>query len=183
MPTAYQALEELRPRLISSKTLNAVKDFFQGYATGLGDANIKLAGGDPPFSEFNDWLARRYGKSRKSLFNKWPHWTGGCWRIIEEQFGNGEAGYDAFYELLAEYRGQSRFARGVAAVPRIERYDQQPLRFEIVEICPAGGFMLYLVDREADKQAQGYYSTLDDLLGGAAEEFCIPISSWEMTNQ
>src|SRR5262245_46722868 len=89
-------------QLISGKTLNSLRDYFFGYTAGLAAANIDLEEGEPPFSQFSLWLARRFGKSKRSLYGRWTLYTGGWWRIIEEQAGNGESGFNVFFELVAE---------------------------------------------------------------------------------
>ena len=185
MRSVYDLFEQLakEPKyLLSGETLDSVRDYFHGYTDGLAEANIDIQEGDPPFSQFASWLARRYGKSQKSLYGRWTRYNGGWWRIIEEQFGAGKSGFKAFFDLVTEFRERKRILIAKTAIsPDATRLDADNLtQLEAVEYVPNDGYYLDFIYVDGRMKVEGFYSTLEDLLASAAEQYEISPDCWEL---
>lgn len=184
----YDLFEKLAagpPYLLTSKTLASIQDYFFGYTAGLDVGNIDLTQGEPPFSEFNSWVARRFGKSKKSIYYRWTEYTGSWWRIIEEQFGNGEHGFDAFFALVAEFRQRKRILKGTTvglSQADLAIFDtDNPTQLEAIEYVPNDGHYLIFVYGDGRRKVEGFYSTLEELLASAAQHYKISINSWDLS--
>ncbi|AFY58349.1 hypothetical protein Riv7116_5988 [Rivularia sp. PCC 7116] len=87
----YEILDDLRQRpsmyLGSKKSLTALVAFVSGLRFAQMDE------GNPPFSDFSSWIARKVEGMSSTM----------SWLWMIEEWGNEKA-FDKFFELLDEYR-------------------------------------------------------------------------------
>jgi len=181
MRSAYSLFDELNKssdHTLSSRTLHSLKDFYFGYQSGLQDGGVTMQGGEPPFSQFSGWLARRFGRSKPSLTGKWTRYDGGWWRIIEEQFGHGKSGFDAFFTLLSEFRQRPKVLACYSKHP-IEMVNTDSLskitRIEAFCFPPEQGCFLNVIHDDGRSRIEGFYSSLDQLKASAEKQFNVSL--------
>ncbi len=176
----FDDVAEGSEHLLSSRTLASIRDYYMGYTIGADEGHFALDEGDPPFTQFAQWLARRYGKSKKSLYNRWTRYDGGWWRIIAEQFGSGELGFNMLLELLTEFR-QSRL---IVVGKTLELSDlsifekDSPKALEVL-YAPNDGYYMNFLWGDGRTKIEGFYSTLEDLLSAANDHYKVTMDRWQ----
>ena len=181
MRSVYLLFDELNKSsdyALSTRTLASVKDFYFGYLRGLQDGGIEIDDGDPPFSQFSNWLARRFGKSKPSLMGKWTRYDGGWWRIIEEQSGVGEAGFRTFFDLLSEFRQRTKCVVSCSKTPiSVANIDSasEIARLEALHFPPEQGYYLNIIYLNGKIKVDGFYSSVDELKASAQKQFNVSL--------
>jgi hypothetical protein len=98
----YDMLEEMRERpamYIGSHSIVLMRAFLDGYKFAAC-RNDMVEDSHPEFSEFHDWVARRFG---------WNESTAGWANIILQETGNDEAAaLDQFYLLIDEFKATEK---------------------------------------------------------------------------
>lgn len=182
MKSIYELFEEIHQdsrHTLSSTTLHSLRDFICGYFRGFDVCDESCPVGEPPFSDFANWLARRLGKSVASDRGKWSQYHGGWWRLIEEQFDAGEHAFQVFFQFLTEFRSRTRVVilktDGFVQLP-----DGEPPWFRVqamvVQYSPESDYYLVLISEAGTEKFLGCYTSLELLRNSVAEqyEFCFP---------
>lgn len=174
--SAYQirAAEQLGLR-----TLHILEEEFCDFVEKVPQRRAPLSDGSLPFCQFSNWIARQYGKSKKSIYGRWTRYDGSLWRIIGEQYGDGEAGYDAFVLLLNNFLKIRIRKTCVATLASMEaNASNEMAAIEAWECSEQNGCFMNLVYHDGKTKIEGFYSSIEELLQSAEAQYSVPMDSW-----
>ncbi|QDV17156.1 hypothetical protein Pan153_17910 [Gimesia panareensis] len=169
------------PQSVESKSVTSIKNRFLDFADDLPQGRTVHRKEEPPFSQFANWLARRFGKSKPSYCGRWSRYDGGWWRIIEDQFGDNEIGYSEFFKLLTEYRQRKCLLKGETNLSQINvsvSNDSRIERLEVWEYPTESGYDLVIVGHGGQAKLEGFYSKIDELLDSASKRYEVQSDHW-----
>ncbi|MEW4454808.1 hypothetical protein AB1L30_19235 [Bremerella sp. JC817] len=160
------------------RKLHAIEAAFQGFSEKFPQRRSRLMEGPLSFGQFSNWVARKYGKSRKSIHGRWTRYEGSAWRMIAEKFGSDEAGYEEFVDLFDRFKELTIHRIAVAkSLPGQGIYDV--MEVEAWKCTQDEGVFLNLISRDGNARVEGYYASLDELLRSAEAQYHVKENCWE----
>jgi hypothetical protein len=101
--SVHELLDVIRkvPGLFTGKpSVTALSHFLHGFQLGLRSVERSLGGGDPPFDEFHDWVAMRFGVYEP---------TSGWANMLLESMGDESSAFERFFIELDEFRRRTTY--------------------------------------------------------------------------
>ncbi|MEH2144414.1 hypothetical protein [Nostoc sp.] len=192
MKNLYEILAMIRPRpqmYLGQRSLTALGGFIGGYSFALGENGIFFGEETPPFTQFNDWVARYY---------KWNESTAGWKNIILREVGDEAKACDVFFELFELFK--QRFPvlkyrvflnpnhKSTGAVYRricidgIDKDLDPPKEIRIVQYTTDSGFYRFDISHAGEISEIGYFETEKLAMEEVNTEFEISLDEWEASN-
>jgi hypothetical protein len=161
------------------RTLRSLQEEFCVFVKEVPQRRTRLSDGGLPFCQFSNWIARQYGKSKKSIYGRWTRYDGSLWRIIGDQYGDGEAGYDAFIMLLNNFLNIriSRTCVATLASMKANASDEMAA-IEGWACSEKSGCLMNLVYPDGRTTIEGFYSSIEELLQSAETQYRVPMDAW-----
>jgi hypothetical protein len=183
--TMYEVFERLRKHSrfsLSSDSLVAARDYFYGYLAALEDNAIAPSEGVPPFRQFTDWVARRFGKSGKSLRGPSYRYHGGFWRLISEKYPESAEAHRHFFSLLDEFQSlRPEVVCEAHIIPsqlQVSLHPRAVVGLRALRYAPEQGFYLCALDEDVHTIDLGFFSNFDAVCKFSATTFQIAPSQW-----
>jgi len=172
----YEILDDLRKRqsmyLSSKKSLTALVAFFSGLTFAQMDE------GNPPFSNFSSWIARKVERMSNKM----------SWLWMIEEWGDEKA-FDKFFELLDEYRNCKSVYLYRAIIrnhkptfvqiingERVE--PEKPLELCIAQFSPSEVYYLLEIYIERQDKYFPYQSSIDEVKEIALSQWGVLENEW-----
>ncbi|MEH1845679.1 MAG: hypothetical protein V7L25_11940 [Nostoc sp.] len=192
MKNIYEILAMIRSRpamYLGQRSLTALDGFIGGYSFALGENGIFYGEETPPFTQFNDWVARYY---------KWYESTAGWKNIILREVGNEAKACDVFFELLELFKQRfpvlkyrvflnpNHKSTGVIYqrlyIDGIEKELNLPKEIRIVQYTTDSGVYRFDVSQAGEISEIGYFETEKLLMEEVNREFQVSLDEWEASN-
>ncbi len=161
-----------------SSDLGALIKAFNEFVAANSFPRSSLCEGQLPVSQFANWIARRFGISKKSIYDRWTRYDGSFWRQIESKYGNGKAGYDALYDLLNEF-DRVYVSRTAKATTREVNRVPATSELEAWRLDSDEGYLLNVLDSEGNSKIEGFYSALKDLKNSCKQQYAVSEEDWQ----
>ncbi|MCC5664560.1 hypothetical protein LC653_11685 [Nostoc sp. CHAB 5784] len=192
MKNLYEILAMIRSRpgmYLGQRSLTALSGFIGGYSFALGENGIFYGEETPPFTQFNDWVARYY---------KWYESTAGWKNIILREVGDEAKACDVFFELFELFKqrfpvvkhrvflNQNHKSTGAIyrriCIDGIEKELDSPKEIRIVQYTTDSGFYRFDVSQAGEISEIGYFETEKLVMEEVNREFKVSLDEWEASN-
>jgi hypothetical protein len=194
MTTAYDLFDHIRENLtssLSSNTIYALRDYFFGYVAALEHLSQPLAPGSPPFTQFANWMARRFGKSTISLHGNWTRTKKGWWRLLIEEYISEEEAFKKFFQLLDEFRNRQKIILATCDCRMVMKanliMDQCtgdiPDNLRAIRYLPDEEICLSIVYSGTREEEPACFESIDTLFEHVQKHFGVQRELWSLLNQ
>lgn len=179
--SVYELLDVIRKKpglFIGEASITALRAYIDGFLAGLRAIGQRLGDEEPPFGDFFDWIAARYGFEESTI---------GWKAILLQAAGREDAALARFFEELDEFRlDQMEVFRHVTApTGTIHRRTCAGL----TEVLPVQAFevegylrspVFYLVEiLPGERYRSSFFHDIDGALEEAEQSYGISAGAWQ----